>query len=57
MEYGPICSTSRVKKDLKKLESNGRIVVTREPSTTSQGKKATYMSEEKGKKVYVRWAQ
>ena len=57
MEYGPICSTIRVKKDLKKLESNGRIVVTREPSTTGQGKKATYMSEEKGKKVYVRWAQ
>ncbi len=57
MEYGPICSTGTVKKDLKKLESNGRIIVTREPSTTSKGKKATYMSEEKGKRVYVRWAQ
>ena len=56
MEYGPICSTGTVKKDLKKLESNGRIIVTREPSTTGKGKKATYMSEEKGKKVYVRWA-
>ena len=42
---------------MKELESNGRIIVTREPSTTGKGKKATYMSEEKGKKVYVRWAQ
>ena len=42
---------------LKKLESNGQIIITREPSTTGKGKKATYMSEEKGKKVYVRWAQ
>lgn len=57
MEYGPICSTSTVKKDLKELESNGRIIITREPSTTGKGKIATYMSEEKGKKVYVRWAQ
>lgn len=57
MEYGPICSTSTIKKELKKLESNGRIIVTRKPSTTVKGKIATYMSEEKGKKVYVRWAQ
>lgn len=57
MEYGPICSTGTVKKDLKKLESNGQIIVTREPSTTGKGKIATYMSEDKGKKVYVRWAQ
>ena len=57
MEYGPICSTGTIKKELKKLESNGRIIVTREPSTTVNGKIATYMSEEKGKKVYVRWAQ
>lgn len=57
MEYGPICSTSTVKKDLKELESSGRIIVTREPSTTDKGKIATYMSEDKGKKVYVRWAQ
>lgn len=57
MEYGPICSTGTIKKELKKLESNGRIIVTREPSTTVKGKIATYMSEEKGKKVYVRWAQ
>ncbi len=57
MEYGPICSTDTIKKDLKKLESSGRIIVTREPSTTGKGKIATYMSEDKGKKVYVRWVQ
>lgn len=55
MEYGPICSTGTVKKDLKKLESTGQIKITRNPSTTGKGKVATYMSEEKGKKVYVRW--
>lgn len=57
MEYGPICSTSTIKKELKKLESNGRIIVTRKPGTTVNGKIATYMSEEKGKKVYVRWVK
>lgn len=55
MEYGPICSTGTVKKDLKKLEGTGQIKITRNPSTTGKGKVATYMSEEKGKKVYVRW--
>lgn len=55
MKYGPICSTGTVKKDLKKLESSGQVVVTRIPSTTGKGKKATYMSEDKVKKVFVRW--
>ena len=57
MEYGPICSTGTVKKNLKKLENNGQIIVNREPRTTVKGKIATYMSEDKGKKVYVRWPQ
>lgn len=57
MEYGPICSTGAIKKELKKLEGGGQIVVTRVPSTTGKGKKATYMSEDKGKKVFVRWVK
>ncbi len=57
MEYGPICSTGTVKKELKKLEGGGQIVVTRVPSTTGNGKRSTYMSEDKGKKVFVRWVK
>ena len=57
MEYGPICSTGTIKTDLKKLENKGQIIVTRMPSTTGKGKKATYMSEGKGKKIYMRWVQ
>lgn len=57
MEYGPICSTGTIKADLKKLENKGQIIFTRMPSTTGKGKKATYMSEGKGKKIYMRWVQ
>ena len=57
MEYGPICSTGTIKTDLKKLENKGQIIVTRMPRTTGKGKKATYMSEGKGKKIYMRWVQ
>lgn len=57
MEYGPICSTGTIKADLKKLENKGQIIYTRMPSTTDKGKKATYMSEGKGKKIYMRWVQ
>ena len=55
MEYGPICSTGTVKKILKKLEENGKLSVDRHPALTGRGKKATFMTEGKGKTVSVRW--
>ena len=55
VEYGPICSTGTVKKILKSLEASGQICITRNPCITKYGKAATYMSEDKNQKVYVRW--
>lgn len=55
MEYGPICSTGTVRTILKKLEESGRLSVDRNPALTGRGKKATFMTEGKGKKVSVRW--
>lgn len=57
MKYGPICSTGDVKKILKKFEKNGRISVHRNPDVTEKGKPTTFMSEEKGKTVTVRWVR
>ena len=54
-KYGPICSTGDVKKSLKNLENNNRIRIVRNPATTAKGKPSTFMSEEKGKTVSVRW--
>ena len=55
MKYGPICSTGTVRTILKKLEGSGRLSVDRNPALTGRGKKATFMTEGKGKKVSVRW--
>ena len=57
INYGPICSTGDVKKILKKFEKNGRISVQRYPDVTEKGKPTTFMSEEKGKTVTVRWVR
>ena len=55
MQHGPICSTGDVKKVLKNFEKSGRIAVIRNPGVTEKGKPTTFMSEEKGKTVSVRW--
>ena len=55
MTYGPICSTGTVRTILKKLEERGRLSVDRSPALTGRRKKATFMTEGKGKKVSVRW--
>ena len=55
MKHGPICSTGEIKKLLKNYEKKGRIKIMRNPDTTAKGKPTTFMSEEKGKTVSVRW--
>ncbi len=55
MKHGPICSTGDVKKVLKKYEKSGRLAVLRNPDVTAKGKATTFMSEDKGKTVSVRW--
>ena len=57
MEYGPICSTSTVKNTLTGFELSGQIIITRVPCTTEAGKKTTFMSEDKNRKVYVKWVR
>ena len=55
MNYGPICSTGYVKKILKGLEEDKRLLVLRNPDYTSRGKKTVFMTEGKGQKISVRW--
>ena len=55
MKHGPICSTSEVKKILKKFEKDGRLAILRNPNITKQGKPSQFMSEEKNQTVFVRW--
>ena len=55
MNYGPICSTGCVKKVLKGLEEDKRLLVLRNPDYTSRGKKTAFMTEGKGQKISVRW--
>ena len=55
MNYGPICSTGCVKKILKGLEEDKRLLVLRNPDYTSRGKKTAFMTEGKGQKISVRW--
>lgn len=55
IQHGPICSTSEVKKILKTFERNGRLAVLRNPEVSENGKPTTFMTEEKGKTVSVRW--
>ena len=55
MNYGPICSTGYVKKILKGLEEDKRLLVLRNPDYTSRGKKTAFMTEGKGHKISVRW--
>ena len=57
VKYGPICSTGDVKRIIKKFESEKKIMIHRNPSSTSKGKPTTFMSEEKGQTVLVRWAE
>lgn len=55
MKHGAICSTSTVKDKIKKLIKENRLGVIRDPDKTEQGRATTFLSEEKGQKVSIRW--
>ena len=55
VENGAICSTSTVKEIVKKWEKVGIIEVERIPNTTIKGKPSSFMTEAKGKSIFVRW--
>jgi three-Cys-motif partner protein len=55
IKHGAICSTSAVKKIIKRLEKENRIEIIRNPATTERGKPTTFMDEGKGKTITVRW--
>lgn len=54
-KHGPICSTCMVKQILKRLESENRIEIIRNPAKTEKGKPTFFMDEGKGKTIVVRW--
>lgn len=55
MNHGPICSTSKVKDIIKKLNNEKRIEIKRTPSKTLHNKDTTFMSERKDQTVCIRW--
>lgn len=54
---GPMCTTSMVKKVLEGLEKNGKLTIERSPRISEKGKKTTFMKEEKGRTVTIRWVK
>ena len=56
MQYGPICTTGKVKEIYKEMEKTGEIVVVRDPATTEKtGKPSRFFADEKGKATKLRW--
>lgn len=56
MQYGPICTTGKVKEIYKAMEKTGEIVVVRDPATTEKtGKPSRFFADEKGKTTKLRW--
>ncbi len=55
MLHGPICKTGDVTRILKTLEQDNRIEIMRNPARTEKGHLSTFMTEDKGKTIFVRW--
>jgi len=55
MKHGAICTTSKVKDIIKKLNNEGKIEILRNPSKTKNDKDTTFMFEKKGQTVSIRW--
>ena len=57
VKHGPICSTSTVRKIIRKIENENYVEIIRNPATTDKGKPSTFMNEGKGKTISLRWLQ
>lgn len=55
VEYGAICSTGDIKKIIRDWEKSRTVEIVRSPSTTTNGKPATFMTEGHGNRIYLRW--
>lgn len=55
MWFGPICSTGDMCQILKNLESGKQLEVQRSPDVRKDGRPTSFMTEGKGKTVFVRW--
>ena len=53
--YGVMCSSRDITDVLKKFETQGKITVERNPSTTKTGKPSAFWDEKKGKIVKLKW--
>lgn len=54
---GAICTSKEIAKILKELEKSGKLIVSRIPALTANGKNSTFMTEGHGKKVLLRWSK
>lgn len=54
---GAICTSKEITKILKELEKSKKLVVSRIPALTDNGKSSTFMTEGHGKKVLLRWSK
>ena len=52
-----ICTSKEIAKILKELEKSGKLIVSRIPALTANGKNSTFMTEGHGKKVLLRWSK
>lgn len=57
IKYGAICKSGDIAKALKKLEKDKQLEVVRSPSLTEKGKPTTFMSEDHGKTVSIKWVK
>ena len=57
VKHGPICSTSTVRKIIRKFENENHVEIIRNPATTDKGKPSSFMNEGKGKTISLRWLQ
>ena len=53
-KYGIPCPLGDINKIMEELERKGKIVVTREPNTTSTGRPKRFWSETKENKIFIR---
>ena len=54
---GAICTSKEITKILKELEKSKKLVVSRIPALTDNGKSSKFMTEGHGKKVLLRWSK
>lgn len=55
MNNGPICDQKELKKIIRKLNDKGMLLIERYPPLTRFGQPSTFMSEDREKRVFLKW--